>query len=207
MVEIVKPSTLSSIWAVAGDKTKPDESKIQTGWVVEIPMLQYENWLTNRQDTAIGHFNQRGIAEWDWDTEYILGKSYVQGSDGKIYRAKTNNRNKNPVSGGEDWGIAFVATDDSDSLRLFNGYTPISQSFTPQVNTRYYALSSLSLILPASAKAGDNVIINKAGGVEVEVRVVGGGLINTKVGRVSDIVYDIDDEVNFVYTGSSWQVA
>lgn len=207
MTEIIKPTTLNSIWAVAGGRVKPDESKIQRGWVVEIPFVEYENWLTNRQDTAIAHFNQRGIAEWDWETLYILGKSYVQGSDGKVYRAKTNNRNKNPVSGTDDWVIAFVATDDTDSQRLFNGYIPISQSFTPQVNTRYYALSSLTLVLPTTAKAGDNVVVNKAGSVEVTVRVLGGGLINTKVGRISEVIYDIDDEVNFLFTGSVWQVA
>lgn len=207
MAEILKPTTLNSIWAISGDRVKPDESKMQQGWQVEIPLRQYENWLANRQDQAIAHINQRGIAQWDQYTEYQAGKSYVQGSNGVIYKAKTTISNVDPTKGTDDWVIAFVGTEDADSFRLFNGYTLISQSFTPAINTRYYALSGLTMTFPASSKAGDSVIVNKAGNVQVTMNVSGGGLFSTKNGSFEEIIYDIDDEINVVWDGTNWAVA
>lgn len=207
MAEILKPTTLNSIWAIAGDKVKPEEAKIQQGWMVEIPLRQTENWLTNRQDQAIAHINQRGIAQWDQYTEYQAGKSYAQGSNGLIYKAKTTISNVDPTRGTDDWVIAFVGTEDPDSFRLFNGYTLISQSFTPAINTRYYALSGLTMTMPATANAGDGVIINKAGNVQVTMVVANGGVFSTKQGVAEEIVYDIDDEINVVWNGTNWAVA
>lgn len=207
MTEIIKPTSLNSIWAVAGDKVRPDESKIQQGWGVEIPPRQWENWLTNRQDQALAHINQRGVAQWDNLTEYVAGKSYVQGSNGVIYRAKTTHRNIDPTSGTDDWVVAFVGTEDPESFRLFNGYTLISQSFTPAINTRYYALTGLTLTLPASGRAGDGIILNKVANSQVTIVVEGGGFVSTRDGLFEEVVYDIADEINIVWSGSHWTVA
>nr|DAH57111.1 MAG TPA: Baseplate structural protein [Caudoviricetes sp.] len=94
---ISKPSNLNKIWSVNGVNTAPTDVKINNGFVVEIPPYQWFNYIENKQDQAIAHINQMGIPVWDSQTEYQAGKSQVQGSDGKIYRAFLTTTNVNPV--------------------------------------------------------------------------------------------------------------
>src|SRR3989304_1944868 len=113
MAQINKPSNLSLTWASGGDILNPGDTKYATGWNVEIPPRQWFNYLDNRQDEAIAHINQHGIAVWDAVTEYqyeALGeKSIVMGSDGIIYRTLTTNTNQNPTTTvGVHWEIAFA---------------------------------------------------------------------------------------------------
>jgi hypothetical protein len=105
MPEINKPSGLSKTWASSGEKREPSDAKKGLGWVAEIPTYQDFNWLDGRQDEALAHINQHGIAVWDNGTEYQANKSYVQGSNGNIYGAKTTNTNINPVTDTDysDW--------------------------------------------------------------------------------------------------------
>ena len=108
MAEITLPD-LSLLWASAGDILQPSDSKIQQGWAPEIPPRQWFNWLDNRQDQAIAHIAQHGITAWSSTIEYQAGKSYVQGSDGFVYKALTTNTNINPVGGAPgNWESAFV---------------------------------------------------------------------------------------------------
>src|SRR5690606_37509505 len=72
------------------DVETPTDAKIETGWQAEVPKAQIENWVQNRQDVFNAHVNERGIAEWDATTDYIANKSYVQGSNGVIYKAVQN---------------------------------------------------------------------------------------------------------------------
>ena len=88
---VQKPSHISSkIWASQGTVEVPEDTKINSGWTLEVPKFQVENWVQNRSDQFAAHVNERGIPEWDDTTDYIAGKSYVQGSNGKVYLAKTN---------------------------------------------------------------------------------------------------------------------
>lgn len=118
MAEITKPVDINKIWASAGDVLAPSDSKIATGWQVEIPARQYFNYIDWKQDQAIAHINQHGIAVWDNTTEYQYSlsgtKSICMGSDGTIYRAKQVNINQNPVTDTTDtyWEIAFANTGD-----------------------------------------------------------------------------------------------
>lgn len=118
MAEINKPSDINKIWASAGDVLAPSDSKISTGWAVEIPPRQWFNYIDWKQDQAIAHINQHGIAVWDNTTEYQYSlsgtKSICMGSDGTIYRAKQVNINQNPVTDVSDtyWEIAFANVSD-----------------------------------------------------------------------------------------------
>lgn len=118
MAEINKPSDINKIWASAGDVLAPSDSKIATGWQVEIPARQYFNYIDNKQDQAIAHINQHGIPVWDNTTEYQWSstgtKSICMGSDGTIYRAKQVSVNQNPVTDTSDtyWEIAFANVAD-----------------------------------------------------------------------------------------------
>jgi hypothetical protein len=118
MAEITKPADINKIWAAAGDVLAPSDSKIATGWQVEIPARQYFNYIDNKQDQAIAHINQHGIAVWDNTTEYQYSlsgtKSICMGSDGIIYRAKQVSINQNPVTDTTDtyWEVAFASAAD-----------------------------------------------------------------------------------------------
>ncbi len=98
MPKIVKPTNLSKLWASAGAKSAPDDSKMSLGWVVETPPHQTENYLQNRNDTAIGHINQAGLPEWTSDVEYIGNFSWTLGSNGSLYACKLTNTGNNPVT-------------------------------------------------------------------------------------------------------------
>jgi hypothetical protein len=108
MASIPKPSGIDKIWAASGDILAPSDTKISQGWQVEIPSRQHFNWIDNRQDQAIAHINQRGIPVWDSVTEYQANGSYVQGSDGVVYKALVTNTNINPVGTTGTWRVAFI---------------------------------------------------------------------------------------------------
>lgn len=116
MAEILLPD-LSLQWSSAGDILKPSDSKVQQGWQAEVPPRQWFNWLDNRQDEAIAHIAQHGIAVWSDSLEYQAGKSYVQGSDGIVYKAITTNTNINPVGGAPgNWQSAFLTADQATQV-------------------------------------------------------------------------------------------
>ena len=117
MSEFLKPTGLNILWASAGDILNPGDTKYQTGWGIEIPPRQWENYIQNKQDNFIAHANQHGICVWDAETEYqwtALGtKSLVMGSNGAIYRALTTNTNQDPtLTVGVHWEIAFSNAGD-----------------------------------------------------------------------------------------------
>ena len=87
MALITKPD-MEFIWASGGAIVEPSDVKKQTGWTPEVPPHQWENWVQNRQDQYLAHINQRGIPEWDGNTEYEAGGlSYVQGTNGVVYKS------------------------------------------------------------------------------------------------------------------------
>lgn len=114
MTLITKPD-YTYVWASGGAVVAPNDTKKQLGWVAEAPPFQYDNWLQNRQDQMLAHINQRGIAAWDGLTNYEAGGlSYVQGSDGKVYKSVAASGPsatvQNPTTDGTDtyWTIAFA---------------------------------------------------------------------------------------------------
>ena len=115
MTQILKPANLSLTWASGGDVLNPGDTKYATGWQVEIPPRQWFNYLDNRQDTAIAHINQHGVAVWDANTEYQANKSYCQGkSNGTIYRCVQTHTNQDPELdvGNVYWIVAFASAGD-----------------------------------------------------------------------------------------------
>lgn len=101
MADINKPD-LTNLWASDGAVIPPSPSKIQTGWVAEIPPHQWENYVQNRQDVALAYLLQKGVPEWDNTTEYIANKSVVT-YDGNIYFAIQTSTNNNPSSSPSHW--------------------------------------------------------------------------------------------------------
>lgn len=141
MAILNKPSGLNVLWAATGVKTAPDTSKIQLGWIVEIPPYQYQNWLDNRQDAFIAHTNQQGIPSWDAETEYQGGLSYTKGSDGVIYKCLITNTNSNPTDSlnRTRWVVAFEA---------FGNVAIVQAALTQHLNN-YASLSGITNIVAA----------------------------------------------------------
>jgi len=109
MANITKPTDINKIWSASGDVLAPSDTKISQGWGIEIPPRQYFNYIDNKQDQAIAHINQHGIAVWDSISEYQGNLSYSQGSDGKIYKCLVTNTNINPVGDTTNtWRVAFL---------------------------------------------------------------------------------------------------
>ena len=114
MALITKPD-FTYVWASGGAIVAPNDTKKQQGWVAEAPPFQYDNWLQNRQDQMLAHINQRGIPAWDGLTNYEAGGlSYVQGSDGKVYKSVAASGPsatvQNPTTDVADtyWTVAFA---------------------------------------------------------------------------------------------------
>lgn len=157
MPQITKPNTLNKIWASGGDKATPLDGKINSGWQIEIPPRQWFNWLDNRQDQAIAHINQHGIAVWDNVTEYQADKSYVQDpSDGVIYRCLATNVGNLPSSSPAFWTVAFA-----------DAAGAISES---QADAKYLAKSSNLADLPNKNTARNNLSVYSR--AEVDNRLV-----------------------------------
>lgn len=137
-MEISKPD-YTYLWSSGGSIVAPSNVKIQTGWTAEVPPFQWENWSQNRQDQAIAHVLQHGISVWDAVTEYQAGKSYVQGSDGLLYKARTTHTNVNPVT-----DTTFVNWTKAMSGGLLNVQTfTTSGTYTPTVGTAFVVVEVL----------------------------------------------------------------
>jgi hypothetical protein len=149
MPYVSKPNTVNEIWASGGIVSQPTNLKISQGWTVEIPPYQFFNWSQNRTDAFVAHVNQMGIPVWDNLTEYQANKSYVQGSNGNIYKAKLTNTNLDPTSGlnTAQWGLAFDVYGSSEAVaanlatHLVNYGTLAGVSNYPQARTNLSVFS------------------------------------------------------------------
>lgn len=135
MVAIAKPD-YTYLWASGGNKVAPPTVKIQTGWIPEPPPYQYENWSQNRQDQAIAHIFQRGVAQWDALTDYEANICYVTGSDGLVYKSVAasgpSNLPRDPVTDATDtyWKIAFANKGAIDASEITTGVLPVVRGGT-----------------------------------------------------------------------------
>lgn len=150
MPNILKPNKLNLLWASGGDILDPGDTKYQTGWGVEVPPRQWENYIQNKQDQAIAHINQHGIAVWDAETEYQADTSYAQGAtNGTIYRAKVTHAGQNPELDTLNtyWDIAFAAAGDfytkaevdADFLAKAQNLADLPNTATARTNLSVYS--------------------------------------------------------------------
>jgi hypothetical protein len=150
----------TNIWASGGAIVAPSTVKQQTGWTAEVPPFQWENWAQNRQDQAISHILQKGISVWSTTGEYYFTsggeRSYVQGSDGKIYVAVADSVNQNPVTDTSHtyWDVAFLTLADVYTKAQVDAKTTVASTAQAQALTSDTVL--LSPLKLASAFQGAN---------------------------------------------------
>lgn len=105
---MVEKPNVTRIWAsaaAAADIVDPDvrePGKFAAGWTGEIPPYEYFNFLHKLFTQVLAHINERGIAEWDANTQYLQGMSYVQ-RNGQVYRAVADNKGRDPASSPSHW--------------------------------------------------------------------------------------------------------
>lgn len=126
MVDIIKQD-MTDIWAVAGDVTAPDPSKVRSGWGVEVVPRQWWNWMQYRSDTNVAYMLQKGIPEWDQFTEYLSNKSYVQ-RNGIIYKCILTGVDKDPATTPANWVKAFV--ESSAYLEKIKGLPVVARNIS-----------------------------------------------------------------------------
>lgn len=100
-----KPNSqdINTVWgksATAANLQRPSDSYIHDGWLQVKPPFEIENWSMHKLHSFIAYLNQRGIPEWDSDTEYFINNSYVMGSDGRVYKCIQTNIGMNPTTNG-----------------------------------------------------------------------------------------------------------
>src|SRR5690554_5107953 len=170
MMSFSKPD-VNNIWAENGATISPSLAKISQGWIAEIPDFEFENWIQQRQDQFNAHVNQFGIPVWDSVTEYVAGKSYVQGNDGEIYKAITTNTNKEPTTNTLDWKKAFTIFDsgysksesDSRFLSKTDNLSDLSDLNAARSNLSVYSKSeSDSRFLSKTDNLSDLTNLNEA---------------------------------------------
>lgn len=164
MAVIPKPTDINKIWASAGDVIAPSDSKISTGWQVEIPPRQIFNYIDNKQDQGIAHINQMGIAVWDNTTEYqynLTGiKSLCMGSDGTIYRTLQTHQNQDPTSSVGYWEVAFSSAGDfytkteadAKYLQITNNLSDLTNTASARTNLSVYSQAQTYLKTEVDAK-------------------------------------------------------
>lgn len=172
MPEILKPNFNNGLWASGGAIVAPSNVKITTGWTAEVPPFQWENYSQNRQDQGIAHILQHGISVWDSLTEYQAGKSYVQGSDGLLYRAIQTHTNQNPVT---DTSFVYWSKALSGGLlnvRVFTG----AGTYIPTPGTQ-----SIIVEIQAGGGGGGATTAQNATNVAAATGGGGGGFIRSRL--------------------------
>jgi len=104
---ITKPD-MTRIWgetAPAGNVIDPNDTtpgKFSAGWQAEVPPFEHFNFIQKLQTEGLAYLNEQGIGEWDTNTVYPVN-AIVKGSDGKLYKALSEQSGNDPVSSSGFW--------------------------------------------------------------------------------------------------------
>lgn len=127
MAIVNKPDMNYGTWAENGNIEIPSSEKVEEGWVIEKPLNEHMNWVQNRQDKMLQYLNQRGMAEWDFRTEYPKDAYVVR--SGSMYKALVQNVDKDPTSNTNIWrkpfaesGVADDAGEEIQKIKNQDGY-------------------------------------------------------------------------------------
>ena len=127
MAIVNKPDMNYGTWAENGNIEIPSSEKVEEGWVIEKPLNEHMNWVQNRQDKMLQYLNQRGMAEWDFRTEYPKDAYVVR--SGMMYKAIVQNVDSDPTTNTDIWrrpfaeaGVADDAGVEIDKIKNQDGY-------------------------------------------------------------------------------------
>ena len=108
--EYSKPSVMNKNWSSQGMSVQPSDFKWSQGWIQEKPEFEFMNFWMKDKDSWMNYSNQKGLPEYDSETEYVKDKSFIQ-FNGSIYKAIEDVKAVSPLQD----------TSGSYWLKIFNG--------------------------------------------------------------------------------------
>lgn len=136
-------------WAQAGEVSKPDDARRLAGYKAEIPEYPEFNWLLQNLGQWALYSNERGIAEWDADTEYPLGAIVVDPVTKSLRQSVQNENLNHPVSDRAWWSADFVGGGIRWATR--------TEAFTAEAGYGYLATGGVVATLPADPTDGNEI--------------------------------------------------
>lgn len=198
MVDIVRPS-YGEAWASVGEKVSPTLTKIQGGWIQEMMPYQWENFLQNRQDTALLYMLQKGVPEWDASQEYIAGKSVVTYQT-NLYISILDSTNVLPTVQAS-WKKLNPLTSSSGVVTIAGGGTGASTAADARTNL------GLGSIATATAPTSNGVVVRSAADTLISRSITGTAnniVVTNGDGVAGDISINTGSNVALLNTDSSW---
>lgn len=137
MAKSPKPD-FTNVWATQGNLVAPSLNQLLSGWQQnQFPPSGVTNYQMNKVESAISYIFQMGIPEWTAEVEYQINSLALHPTNGLVYRAKTINKAKNPMTSGTDWAVAFDQFGASNDLR-----TELTKIMTVDGYLGYYVKKS-----------------------------------------------------------------
>lgn len=198
MVDIVRPA-YGEAWASVGEKVSPTLTKIQGGWIQEMMPYQWENFLQNRQDTALLYMLQKGVPEWDASQEYIAGKSVVTYQT-NLYISVLDSTNVLPTVQAS-WKKLNPSTSSSGVVTVAGGGTGASTAADARTNL------GLGTIATATAPTTNGIVVRSAADTLVSRSITGTTnniVVTNGDGVAGDISINAGSNVALLNTDSSW---
>lgn len=198
MVDFARP-VYGEAWASVGEKVSPTLTKIQGGWIQEMMPYQWENFLQNRQDTALLYMLQKGVPEWDASQEYIAGKSVVTYQT-NLYISVLDSTNVLPTVQAS-WKKLNPSTSSSGLVTIAGGGTGASTAVDARTNL------GLGSIATSTAPTSNGVVVRSAVDTLISRSVTGTTnniVVTNGDGVAGNISINVGSNVALLNTDSSW---
>lgn len=202
-MDILKP-IYGEVWAASGEKLAPENTKIGSGWILEMMPYQYENFLQNRQDVAITYLLQKGVAEWSGEQEYTVNKSVVQ-YQGHLYIATATVTNVVPTVT-TSWRKLTVVVGANGTIPVGSGGTGATTAAQARANLGIGSAGGLDLPVANGLliKLANNTLAARSViGTEGLIEVVNGdGVAGNPTITVGSNVVRTNADASWTTTGS-----
>lgn len=139
---------VDTLWGSTGAAVDPGDTKLNLGWIAEIPIHETQNYWQLRADEAMQTQQQHGIEPWNALFIYA-DQGLTRGSDGFVYESEqASNLNHNPVGDSGVWWRLHTRTfrDDKEGLRgtwnTATSYTTAAGNIRNQANTKWLSLAA-----------------------------------------------------------------
>lgn len=138
-----KPTFGEGIWAESPvDSDTPTSGKVATGWTVETPPFEWQNWWQNRVDNMLFHINEHGMPLWDNQTDYPVNALVMR--SGAMYRSlQTPNIAQDPTAVSSTyWVETSGAEAAAGNLKVANNLSDVNNVVTAFNNIKQTATTS-----------------------------------------------------------------
>ena len=198
MTDLARPE-YGTPWASEGEIVAPTQGKVELGWVQEMMPFQWENYLQNRQDSAITYLLQKGIPEYSSTQEYVAQKSVVV-YQGAVYIATQTVTGVLPTVTAS-WKRLSTISDASGVVNMAGGGTGASTAPAARINL------GLGTIATAKAPTTNGVVVRSAADTLVSRSVTGTAnniVVTNGDGVAGNISINVGSNVALLNTDSSW---